>query len=94
MPHPDDRRWTIDSIEEEVARIESDDEGDPFTLPRWLLPSAARAGDVLRAHVTVDAAHATLRIERDVEATRAALDRSEAQLRERPVGQSKGDIAL
>ena len=93
MSPREDHRWIVDAIEEGVARLELED-GEAITLPQWLLPEDAAAGDVLRARVTVRAGRATLALERDAEDTTAALERSAAQLAEQPVGGSRGDIAL
>jgi hypothetical protein len=87
------RRWVVDAVEEGVARLELED-GEAITLPRWLLPRDAAAGDVLRARVSAREGRATLTLERDEAATRAALRRSTEQLARQPVGDSTGDIAL
>ena len=42
-----EHRWAVDGLEEDMARI-MEDETRMITVPRWLLPSAAREGKVLR----------------------------------------------
>lgn len=86
--------WTIDAIEEDVARIEVD--GDRVvTLPLWLLPFAVVEGDVLRVSHQREAARSVLIIDRDVEATRLATGRSARQLADTPLDTGAGgDIVL
>ncbi len=41
-------RWAVDQVEENTAAVEQD--GDHiYQIPRWLLPSGARDGDVFTA---------------------------------------------
>jgi hypothetical protein len=71
--------WRIDGIEEGVARVEEDGER-MISVPRHLLPAAAREGQILR--VTRRAAgkgSVTLTLDVDAAATTAALDESRAQ---------------
>jgi hypothetical protein len=80
---PRERHWVVDSIEEHVASIELDD-GKMITIPQSQLPATVKQGDVLRVTIEVDAA-----------ATKAAYDRSAAQLRPRKAtGDPRGDIKL
>ena len=79
---PRQRHWVVDSIEESVASIELDD-GTLITIPQSQLPDAVKQGDVLR--VTIEA---------DAPATKAAYDRSAAQLRPRTSTDPGGDIKL
>lgn len=66
------RKVTVDRIDEGVAVLILDGEGNPrITLPVSCLPPETREGDVL-----------TFMLERDPDATRAARDRS-AELIER-----------
>ncbi|MHB1223477.1 MAG: DUF3006 domain-containing protein [Gemmatimonadaceae bacterium] len=86
--------WTIDSIEEEVARVEVD--GDRVvTLPAWLLPAGTAEGDVLHVSHQREAARSVLVIDLDRAATRLANRRSERQLADTPVDSGRGgDIVL
>jgi hypothetical protein len=89
MPHT----WIVDGIEENVARVEID--GDAYSVPRWLLPDAVGEGDAVRVELTREAARTVLTVERDDEATRAALARSAEQVRERGAAKDAGgDIVL
>lgn len=92
-------RWVVDVIEEHAASVEVD--GDrTITIPRWLLPGAAREGDVLR--VTHDRApsepRSTLTIEVDADATQDMLVASKAQIANAKtkarINDPGGDIAL
>ena len=85
--------WIVDGLEENVARVEVD--GDVYTVPRWLLPDGVREGDVVRVDQKREAARTVLTVERDDEATRAALDRSAEQVREQGTAtDAGGDIVL
>ena len=44
---PSTHRWVVDTIEESAAAVEVDG-NTIITLPIWILPAAAREGDVLR----------------------------------------------
>lgn len=73
--------WVIDSVEESSAAVEQDG-STVYQLPRFLLPAIAHEGDVCSVTVT-DSATAGLRtiaVELDEKATRAAKDRSAAQV--------------
>ena len=89
-------RWVVDAIEESAASIEVD--GDAMvTVPIWLLPAAARQGDVLR--ITHDrppqGERSTLTIEVDAAATKKALAESAAQVsKARTKKDPGGDITL
>jgi hypothetical protein len=97
MPHPNDQRWTIDAIEEGIARIEADGERI-IHLPRSLLPSGAREGQVLRVTSTPGTGKIELTIEIDEAATAAALSRSKAQAAATMAASRKrdpgGDVSL
>ncbi|HEU4628900.1 MAG TPA: DUF3006 domain-containing protein [Gemmatimonadaceae bacterium] len=85
--------WIVDALEENAARVEIG--GAIFTVPRWLLPEDVREGDIVRVSQTRKASRATLMVERDEAATRAALDRSAEQVRERGTAPDPGgDITL
>ena len=84
-------RWTVDTIDERVARCEID--GNVVHLPRWLLPADARGGDVLRVRHEREGQRSRVTIVRDDAATKDAMDASRRQLaRTEPAG--KGDIVL
>lgn len=90
-----EHRWVVDGIEEDVARIEVDGRVER-TVPRWLLPRAAREGDVLKVtHERADE-RSTLTIERDAAATADALARSRETVRamRRTPGDPGGDVQL
>jgi hypothetical protein len=89
-------RWVVDAIEESAASIEVDG-GEMVTVPIWLLPAAARQGDVLR--ITHDrpphGERSTLTIEVDAAATKKALAESAAQVsKARTKKDPGGDITL
>ena len=85
--------WIVDGLEENVARVEVD--GDVYTVPRWLLPDGVREGDVVRVDQKREATRTLLTVERDEQATLAALDRSAEQVREQGTAADPGgDIAL
>ncbi len=84
--------WVVDVIEDDAAAIEVD--GQRVTpMPRWLLPSNAKDGDVLRVTHSRSASRSTFTIEVDHDATRLAYQRSAEQLRNAPPGGS-GDVDL
>lgn len=74
-------RWVVDSMEESVASVEIDGKRTA-QLPKWLLPSRAKEGDVLK--VTHDVAESgdesRLSIVVDRAGTSAAMDRSAKQV--------------
>jgi hypothetical protein len=84
--------WVVDVIEDDAAVVEVD--GRRVTpIPRWLLPTDARDGDVLRVTHSRTASRSTVSIEVDRHATRIAHERSAEQLRDAPPGGS-GDVDL
>ena len=84
--------WVVDVIEDDAAAVEVD--GRRVTpIPRWLLPTDARDGDVLRVTHTRSASRSTFSIEVDADATRIAYERSAEQLRSAPPGGS-GNVDL
>ena len=95
---PGVHRWAIDGIEEEMVRVEEDGER-MLTVPRHLLPSDAREGQLLT--VTRSAAAAgtvTITIVVDEAATAAAVAESDKTVA-RAVAASKprdpgGNVAL
>ena len=93
----DTRRWVLDGLEEDSARVEEDG-GRVINVPRWFLPAEAREGEVLRVTRTLAAGSATVTISTDPEATSAALAASRAQV-ERIAAASRardpgGDVSL
>lgn len=87
------RRWVIDSVEEGIAAVEEDG-ARMLHVPAWLLPAAAREGDVLRVSRRDEGAAAALRIEVDPAATQEALDRSREQVSRLSANDPGGDIVL
>ena len=86
--------WTVDAIEDDVARLESEN-GEPLVLPRRVLPEQLRAGDVLRVELARGAQHATLELVLDEVEMRARLERSAEQVAEADrLTRGKGDVAL
>ena len=84
--------WVVDVIEDDAAAVEVD--GRRVTpIPRWLLPTDARDGDVLRVIHTRSASRSTFTIEVDHDATRLTYERSAEQLRNAPPG-GTGDLDL
>jgi hypothetical protein len=84
--------WVVDVIDDDSAAVEVD--GREVTpLPRWLLPSNARDGDVLRVTHARSGSRSTIWIEVDRSGKRLALDRSAEQVREIPVT-GQGDVKL
>lgn len=71
--------WTVDTIEEGAAAIEVDGR-QVTTVPRWVLPSGAKEGDVLVVHHERGAERSSLVIEVDEDATRVALEKSASQV--------------
>jgi hypothetical protein len=71
--------WAIDSIEENSASVEIDGKA-MAQLPKWMLPRAAKEGDVLavKHELWDDGMRSTLSISVDAEATRKARERSTA----------------
>ena len=57
-----EHRWTIDSIDELVARVLVDGR-QAMHIPHWMLPRGAREGDVLAVKHEVTAEHSVLKIE-------------------------------
>jgi hypothetical protein len=71
--------WRIDGIEDGVARVEEDGER-MISLPRHLLPAAAREGQVVRVSRTTPAkGTVVLTLVVDDAATAGEADRSRAQ---------------
>jgi hypothetical protein len=73
--------WVVDVLEESSASVEVDGKS-VIVIPRWLLPAAAREGDMLR--VTHDrppeGQRSTITIEADPVATKKARRASSAQI--------------
>jgi hypothetical protein len=92
-----DHRWTIDAIEEGIARIEEDG-ARMIHIPRYLLPAGAREGQILRVTSKPGKGRTDLTIEIDEAATAAALARSRTQTAATMAASKKrdpgGDVAL
>lgn len=90
-------RWVVDSIEEYVVSIEVDG-GKMLQIPQWLVPDAAREGDVLSVHHDRPSNGKTsvLRIEVDAGATQAAQAKSAEQVAsiKRQSRDKGGDVVL
>lgn len=87
-------RWMVDSLEEGVASIEVDGR-QMVPLPRWIIPKNAREGDVLSVTHAAGGDESTLVIRLDADATKAAMDRSRAQVRQPGAKRDPGgDIRL
>ena len=70
------RIWTIDAVEEGIARIEEDGERI-IRIPRYLLPTGAREGQILRVTSKPGKSKTELTIEIDeAAAARHPFDRS------------------
>jgi len=87
------RRWVVDSIEEGVAAIEEDG-ARMLHVPGWLLPAAAREGDVLRVSRRDEGAVASFRIEVDGGAADQARSRSREQVSRLSHSDPGGDIVI
>ena len=86
--------WTVDALDDSVARLESED-GEPLVLPRRLLPELLEPGDVLRVELVRGAHHATVELVLDEAETKARLERSGEQIAEAErLTRGEGDVAL
>ena len=86
--------WTVDAIDDAVARLESED-GEPLVLPRRLLPEQLREGDVLRVELARGAQHATVELVLDEGEMQARRERSTEQLAEAErLTTGSGDVVL
>lgn len=84
--------WVIDAIEDDSAAVEVD--GRQIThVPRWLLPSDARDGDVLTVSHARSASRSTVSIEVDPDAKRELLIRSRERIEDAPAS-GQGDVSL
>ncbi|NUQ94117.1 MAG: DUF3006 domain-containing protein [Gemmatimonadaceae bacterium] len=86
-------RWAIDQLEEGTAAVEQD--GDHmYEIPRWLVPTTAREGDVLAATLTAGAdGEVTISVRVD----RAATDAAKAPKRAKSPRSARdpgGDVQL
>ncbi|PYP73518.1 MAG: hypothetical protein DMD41_05555 [Gemmatimonadetes bacterium] len=73
----DTHRFMVDRHEGDLSVVEVDGRA-MLDLPRWLLPPAARADDVLAVTVEASGDRAVITIERDVAATARAQDAARA----------------
>jgi len=90
--HVSRHTWVVDVIDEGSAAVEVD--GRQITpIPRWLLPTDARDGDVLRVTHARSGSRSILSIEIDRDAKRLALEQSAEQLEDLPVT-GRGNVEL
>src|SRR5256712_11282329 len=90
---PETHRFIIDRHEGDLAVVEVDG-GSLLDVPRWLLPHAARADDVLGVTVDAGPERTVVTIVRDAEASaraRAEAEDAVARLKRRDPG---GDLRL
>jgi len=73
----DTHRFMVDRHEGDLSVVEVDGRA-MLDLPRWLLPPAVRADDVLAVTVEASGDRAVITIERDVAATARAQDAARA----------------
>ena len=85
-------QWTVTSLAVENATVEVDG-GQARALPRWVLPSDAHEGDVLRVTHERAGQRSVLTIEIDAAATKQASAQSAAQIKSAASG-GKGDVKL
>ena len=87
-------RWAVDRIEEGTAAVEQD--GDHvYEIPRYLLPTDARDGDVLSVTVGPAAGgEVTISVRIDRAATANKGSAKLARLKRRPDKDPGGDIVL
>lgn len=90
--HRSRHTWVVDVIDEDSAAVEVD--GRQITpIPRWLLPTDAHEGDVLRVTHGRSGSRSTLSIELDRDAKQVALEQSAEQLRDLPAS-GRGNVEL
>jgi len=97
MAKTEEHRWAIDALDEGVVRIEEDGKR-LLTIPRYLVPSDAREGQLLRVtHIDVQGV-LTVSVAIDAEATTAALASSVATTKRAMVHSKRhdpgGDVSL
>ena len=85
-----EEQWIVDSIEENSAAVEQGGR-IVYQVPRFLLPSSVREGDVCRV-VTEPrgSGSVSITVEVDQKATTAAKERSAAQLAATPKSKDPG----
>ena len=80
MTERGEHRWAVDGLEEDTARVEEDG-SRVMNVPRQLLPSGVKEGDVLRVTRRESKSGAVqLTIEIDAAATRDAIEASKASV--------------
>ena len=93
MANRSKHKWVVDVIEDGSASIEID--GRMVTpVPAWMLPEAAREGDVLSVSHTRKEDRSSLVIEIDAEAKKKALARSARQVSRKGKNDPGGNIRL
>ena len=86
-------RFIVDRHEEALTVVEVD--GTVFLdLPRWLLPGATRADDVLAVTVEAEADRTVVTLERDTAATARAQADAAAAVRRLKRRDPGGDVRL
>ena len=98
MTERTEHRWAVDSITEDVARIEEDGERT-ITVPRSLLPDGVTEGQLLRViRAPASEGADVLSVAMDAEGTAAALKKSKRKTDEILASSMKtdrgGDVAL
>lgn len=94
-----EHRWAVDSLEEDMARVEEDGTR-MITVPRWLLPSGAREGQQLRVTRSPGegAGSVSITVAVDDTGTAAALAKSKATMTSAMAASKQrdpgGDVAL
>lgn len=86
-------RWIVDRFEGEYAVIERAG-GETFNIPRYLLPSALKEGDVVGVMGSEDLERATWFFERDPEETARLKEELRRQVNELKGQDPGGDIEL
>ena len=89
--------WSLDGLEEDVARVEEDGQR-VITVPRWLIPPDAKEGQILSVDRVLGVGTSTVTITIDQAATAAALAKSAATVEKISKASMKrdagGDVAL
>ena len=86
-------QWVVDSLGEATATVEVDGK-ETAKVPRWLLPTGVREGDVLAVERRADEERVSITVRQDPKAREAARAASERQMRDAPVDKKGGDVTL
>lgn len=92
--HPVEHTWSVDSIEEDVVRVEEDG-ARMLSVPAHLLPAGITEGQILRVTRTTTPADSSvvLTLAIDAAATRSALDASARKTAQMAAQSRKDDRA-